>query len=81
MKESSNERRAAKTAMQGVVDRMTDLWNAEGELEGVIGFDATVDDLGEYFQDYAVSDAEIADEDVDAFLEWARNRADEPEAF
>ena len=76
----SPERRAKiKAAMQDVVDRMVNLWNAEGELEGVIGFD--VDDIGEYLKDYAMADSTIDDEDVDAFLKWARNNAAKPEAF
>ena len=79
MKELSNERRAEiKAAMQDVVDRMIDLWNAEGELEGAIGFD--VDGIGEYFKDYAATDAVINDEDIDTFLDWAMEHA-EPEAF
>ena len=80
MKELSNERRAAiKAAMQGVVDHMIDIWNAEGELEGAIGFD--VDGLGEYLKDYAGSGAEIGDEDVAAFLKWAGSHAEGPEAL
>ena len=76
----SSERWAEiKAAMQTVVDRLTDLWNAEGELEGVIGFD--VDDIGEYLKDYAMADSKIDDEDVDAFLKWARKNAAKPEAF
>ena len=76
----SDERRAEiKAAMQDVVDRMTDVWDAERRLESVI--DVTVDDMGQFFQDYAVSDAIISDDDVEAFLKWARNRVDEPEAF
>ena len=79
MKRITNQDKAQiKAAMQDVVDRTVDLWNAEGDLEGVIGLD--VDGIGEYFKDYAATDAVINDEDIDTFLDWAMEHA-EPEAF
>jgi L-fucose isomerase-like protein len=58
---------ATKIAMLRVIRALGRLWDAEGQLEKVLGRE--VEGMDWYFQDY-VDDEEVSDEDVERFLEW-----------